>query len=94
MRFAGWRNHMDMVVCVGESCHQNGSELVVKDLKKLLLKENLVLRIKLKGSFCVGECSEEKKVTLKFNGKFYHILCHEAERLFYSTIVPILERNT
>lgn len=82
---------MNLTICVGESCHLKGSEVIIKTFMSLIEKENLKQKINLKGSFCMGKCSD-KNVTLQINNDFYKLQAKDASEFFYSTILPILKQ--
>lgn len=82
-------NLMELLICVGSSCHLKGSEVVIKTFQELIEKEGLTKKVVLKGSFCMGKCSENG-VTVKVQDKFYKTKCDEAEKFFYATIVPLI----
>jgi NADH:ubiquinone oxidoreductase subunit E len=81
---------MELLICVGSSCHLQGSEVVVKTFQGLIEKEKLGKKILLKGSFCLGKCSENG-VTIKIKDRFYKTKYEEAESFFYQTILPIIK---
>ena len=60
---------MQLTICVGDSCHLKGAELVVKAFLALIEKEKLGETITLKGSFCMGQCSETG-ITVQIDGQF------------------------
>jgi len=56
---------MDLVVCVGEKCHLNGSELVLKSFMDIISSEQLTNAVKLKACFCIGACTENDLVNVR-----------------------------
>jgi hypothetical protein len=78
---------MELMICVGSSCHLRGSEEVVKRFQALIDKEKLNKQVILKGSFCMGQCSDSG-VTVGFGDKFYKALPENAEKFFYDTLLP------
>ena len=82
---------MDLIVCVGDHCHLNGSEVVVRCFQDMLAKSDLGERVTLKGSFCCGQCSEGSGVTVRIEDEFFHTGCQDAEACFRDTIKPRLE---
>ncbi len=81
---------MEIVICVGSSCHLKGAEDVIKTFKELIEKENLEAKIVLKGSFCMGKCSEDG-VTVKIGEEIYKTNPQSAENFFYNKIMPIIK---
>lgn len=80
---------MELKVCVGSSCHLRGSEMVVKTFQQIIEKEKLSSRVQLKGSFCMGECTEVD-VSVELNGQPYRTNPEEAESFFYSQLLPLI----
>ena len=83
---------MDILVCVGSSCHMKGAEDVIKHIRKRIRKEKLGHRIFLKGSFCQGKCSESG-VTVRIGQEFFKTTPQDADAFFSSVILP-LSRKT
>lgn len=82
-------NLMELLICVGSSCHLKGSEVVVKTFQDLIEKEGVGKKVILKGSFCMGKCSENG-VTIKLADKYYKTRYEDAESFFYETVLPQL----
>jgi NADH:ubiquinone oxidoreductase subunit E len=55
---------MEVVICIGSSCHVKGSQKVVQVLKDLIAKHGLEDRVNLKGSFCMGGCTNGVSVSI------------------------------
>ena len=83
---------MDILVCVGSSCHMKGAEEVIKHIQKQIRKEKLGHQISLKGSFCQGKCSESG-VTVRIGEKFFKTTPQEADGFFSSVILPLSRKN-
>ncbi len=79
---------MDIFVCVGSSCHLKGSKDIIDRLNKLISDEGMNNRVILKGSFCMGKCSE-KGVSVKFNDEIYSIEKDDVELFFKNKILPL-----
>ena len=58
---------MDVEICVGSSCHLKGSHEVVERMKSFIADQNLTGEISMKGSFCLGHCTEG--VSVRIDGK-------------------------
>jgi NADH:ubiquinone oxidoreductase subunit E len=80
---------MELKVCVGSSCHLRGSEMVVQTFQRIIDKEKLQSSLEIKGSFCVGECSEQD-VSVQLDGQSYRTTPAEAESFFYSQLLPLI----
>ncbi len=48
---------LDVYICVGSTCHLNGSHFIIKTFQRLIKNHNLEDRIELKASFCLGNCT-------------------------------------
>ena len=85
---------MDLIVCVGDHCHLNGSEMVVRCFQKLLAAALLAGQVTLKGSFCCGQCDgaeDSDRVTIRSEGRVFFTRYEEAEDCFLGEIRPHLE---
>ncbi len=47
---------VNIAVCVGSSCHLNGSYDVIEAMKKALKDNNIEDKVVLKGTFCLNKC--------------------------------------
>lgn len=47
---------MNIIICIGSSCHLKGSKKVVEQLQNLLDENNLADKVELSGTFCTGNC--------------------------------------
>lgn len=84
----------DLVVCVGESCHQNGAEIVVKTFMDIIDSQQLSDHLALKGSFCIGECCEmgelhqKDMVSIRLGSRVIHVDPEEATKAFDQEVLP------
>ncbi len=76
---------MEVRICIGSSCHLKGSKPVVDTIQRLVIENGLFDRISLKGSFCMGRCSEGVCVTV--DGRFYSVTPETAEEFFEKEIL-------
>lgn len=53
---------MDLMVCVGSSCHLQNSRDLINRLKELIAENRLEGRVELKGSFCMGHWRRRGRV--------------------------------
>jgi len=58
---------IEVSICVGSSCHLKGAADVVNIFKKLHKKYRLSHRVRLKGCFCQGQCTNG--VAVNINGE-------------------------
>ena len=85
---------MDLIVCVGDHCHLNGSEEVVRCFQGLLAETGLEASVTLKGCFCCGQCGgpgQQDVVTIRLGGDIYHTRYQDAAGCFRETLQPRLQ---
>jgi NADH:ubiquinone oxidoreductase subunit E len=49
---------MDILVCIGSSCHVRGSYGIMNELKAMITEKNLDSQIQVKVAFCLGYCRD------------------------------------
>lgn len=69
-------------VCVGSACHIKGSSKVIKSFQRLIEINNLNNEVELKGSFCLGECTEGVAVRIDEDDTVYSISESNIEEFF------------
>ena len=77
---------MDLMVCVGSSCHLQHSRELIDRLKALIAENGLEGKVELKGSFCMGHCAEEG-VCVKFDDQVYSLTLDTVDGFFASKVV-------
>ncbi len=80
----------DLVVCVGEKCHQSGAELVLKSYLDIIARENLENIICLKCSFAIGGCCDRDEVSVRFGEDRFQVNPRQADLSFDRHIRPTL----
>lgn len=83
----------DLVVCVGEKCHLSGAEVVLKSFMDIIAREKLAGEIRLKGSFCIGECCEQDEVSVRFGDRVFQVDPKRAYLAFAREVWPSLRRR-
>ena len=68
---------MEVVVCIGSSCHLRGSRDIVQIFERLINIHGIADQVELKGSFCMGECTGG--VCVSVDGKRFSITPGGAE---------------
>ena len=58
---------MKVTVCIGSSCHIKGSRQVVEYLQTHISENGLDDKVKLGGTFCMGNCQQGVCVTVDDN---------------------------
>ena len=77
---------VEVLVCIGSSCHLKGSYNVVQTFQQLIEEEKLHDKIELKGQFCMKRCQCAVSVTV--DGEVYSVAPENARRFFIETILP------
>ena len=78
---------MDLMVCVGSSCHLQNSRDLINRLKALISENGLEDQVELKGSFCMGHCADQG-VCVKFDEEIYSLTVDTVEDFFEKTVIP------
>lgn len=80
-------------LCMGSACHQRGVYDVLPILRRLVSEYHLDTRVELKGSFCLGPCTNG--IVAKYRDElFTDISTGSVVQIFTSKILPrILEAN-
>lgn len=76
---------MDLMVCVGSSCHLQNSRDVIKRFKELIEEYHLEGSVELKGSFCMGHCADAG-VCVKYADEIYSVRPETADEFFKTTV--------
>lgn len=76
---------MEVIVCIGSSCHLRGSRDVIQILERNIALNGLRDQIELKGSFCMGEC--KGGVCVSVDGKRFSVTPSETEEFFNREIL-------
>jgi len=71
---------MKVTVCIGSSCHLNGSKMVIDALQQMAIERGVAEKLELCGSFCMGNCTGG--VCVKLDEKIYS-LCTENIDVFF-----------
>jgi NADH:ubiquinone oxidoreductase subunit E len=54
---------VDILVCIGSSCHVRGSYKIMNELKAMITEKNLDSQVQVQVAFCLGYCRDG--VTIK-----------------------------
>ena len=74
---------MIIQICVGSSCHLQGSEDIVALLQQAVAEHHLENEITLAGSFCTGQCNRVG-VTVQVDDEIYPGITREGFSAFFS----------
>ena len=76
---------MKITVCIGSSCHINGSRQVVEELQYLISENNLGDKVELAGPFCMGKCQQGVCVTA--DGEFFSVSPETVDEFFKENVL-------
>ena len=79
---------MKVVVCIGSSCHLNGSREVVEKLQNLINDNDLKDKVTLSGKFCMGNCQNGVSVTV--DGELFSVPPDTVEEFFKTNVLDKL----
>lgn len=80
---------MEICICVGSACHVKGSQQIIKRLEQLIKEHNLEEKIIIKGSFCLGKCSDD--VSIKIDGIIKSVKEEQVDKFFYENLLRRLK---
>ena len=72
---------LKITVCIGSSCHINGSRQVVEQLQYLIAEHKISDKVELGGTFCMGKCQQGVCVTV---GDTFHSVSPENVGEFFA----------
>lgn len=76
---------MDLMVCVGSSCHLQHSRELINRLKELIVQYGLEEAVELKGSFCMGHCAEAG-VCVRYDDEVYSLTMDTVDEFFANKV--------
>ncbi|MDY3928529.1 MAG: (2Fe-2S) ferredoxin domain-containing protein [Clostridia bacterium] len=79
---------MKITVCIGSSCHINGSRQVVEELQYLISENNLGDKVELAGTFCMGKCQQGVCVTV--DDAFFSVTPDKVKEFFNKNVLEPL----
>lgn len=77
---------VEISVCIGTSCHVNGSYNVVQTFQQMIEEYSLHDKVDFKAAFCMKQC-QDKGVTVKIDGTNYRIEPENAGEFFKDTVL-------
>jgi len=75
---------MEIQVCIGSVCHLRGSYDVIGQLEKLIEKNEMADKVKIKAAFCLGHCVGA--VSVRFNGEIYSVQPSDVNEFFENVV--------
>ena len=80
---------VEVRVCVGTSCHLNGSYNVVQDIQQLIEQHSLHEQLNFEAIFCMKQC-QAKGVSIKVDNKEFRIEPNQVKDFFVENIMTRL----
>jgi len=77
---------VDIRVCVGTSCHLNGSYNVVQEIQQLIEEHSLHEEIEFEAVFCAKQC-QATGVSIKVNDDSYRVEPTQVNEFFHEKIM-------
>lgn len=77
---------MDVLVCIGSSCHLKGSHAIIQALTRLIDTYGVADKVSLKGSFCMGNCTAGG-VSVNLDGEVFSVTPDTVESFFETEIM-------
>ena len=82
---------MEIVLCVGSSCHLKGSAAILGRINALIAEYHLEDRISLSGSFCMDQCTRGNSgVCVKIDGQKHSVTAATIDDVFRREVVQKL----
>ncbi|MGL4791226.1 MAG: (2Fe-2S) ferredoxin domain-containing protein [Anaerotignaceae bacterium] len=75
---------MEIQVCIGSVCHLKGSYEIISKLETLLDEKSLTDKVKIKATFCLGDCVNA--VCVKFDNSIYSVQPDTVNDFFTSVV--------
>ena len=83
---------VEVRVCVGTSCHLNGSYNVVQDLQQLIEQYSLHEQLNFEAIFCMKQC-QAKGVSIKVDNEEFRIEPNQVKEFFVEKIMSRISVN-
>lgn len=75
---------MDVVVCLGECCHEKGAHYVAGKLRELIRKSGHNDEIDMRGFFCLNKCKQA--VCVRVDGEYFSVSPKTVDEFFEKNI--------
>ena len=77
---------MKVTVCIGSSCHINGSRPIVEQLQQLISENALADKVELSGTFCMGKC-HQGGVCMTVDGEYFSVTPETVKEVFDKNVL-------
>ena len=81
---------VEVIICVGSSCHLKGAKAVIDSLQRIVKERKLEKYVSLSGSFCMGKCSEPG-VSVKIGSERFYVNPQDVESFFDDEVTKRME---
>ena len=85
-------NMTNLSVCIGSSCHINGSYNIIQTFQQLIEENHLHEKIDFKAEFCSKMCNREG-VAVNFNSETFNITPENAYEFFDETVLGFINQT-
>lgn len=83
---------IEIMICIGSSCHLKGSHEISEEVKRLILKNKAEDQVNFKASFCMEDC--QRGVCMEVNGKkITELTTKNTASVFAREILPLLKER-
>jgi len=79
-------------VCIGSSCHINGSYNIIQTFQHLIEENHLYEKIDFKAEFCSKMCNQEG-VSVSLNDENFNVTPENAYQFFSQTVLPLINQT-
>lgn len=80
---------MEIMVCVGSSCHLHNSREIIGRIRELISQNQLDALVELKGSFCMGHCADPG-VCVRIGETVYSVTPENVDEFFQTNVIQAL----
>ena len=77
---------IQVVVCIGSSCHIKGSRQIVEQLQDLIAEHQVGDEVELSGTFCIGRC--QQGVCVLVDEKVFSVNPDKVDEFFAKEVLP------
>jgi NADH:ubiquinone oxidoreductase subunit E len=77
---------VEMSVCIGSSCHLNGSYNVIQTFQQMIEEYSLHDKLEFKAYFCMKQC-QNKGVSVTLDGMNHRVEPESARQFFKETVL-------
>ena len=80
---------VDIRICIGTSCHLNGSRNVLVSFQHMIEENHLHDHVHLEAAFCMEKCGKTG-VAISVNDKIYRVDADKSRQFFKDVVLPLI----